>query len=197
MEFRAKDIQKYLDIKKNRYEYLHKKMGIIPEVPVTSNKGGYHRFSFKNFVEFVFVYNANILGLGPNETQEMLIILHNFDANKKADVFEPNVPLESLKLLLVTNGDNRDFIIKTNHLTLLYPCYSPHIELLKTYENYNISETGIETLTDEELEKYIWILEKSTHDAVKKLKEYLDNADGYITMNIAVQKNNLIEYLYK
>jgi hypothetical protein len=73
--FQAKDIQRILEIKKIRYQYLSGKIGIFPGIEEVEGTGRSHIYSFKNLLEFAFANLANNLGLSPKATRSMLEFL--------------------------------------------------------------------------------------------------------------------------
>ncbi|MEJ2731544.1 MAG: hypothetical protein P8185_24045, partial [Deltaproteobacteria bacterium] len=73
--FQAKDIQRVLEIKKIRYQYLSGKIGIFPEIEEVEGTGRSHIYSLKNLLEFAFANLANNLGLSPRSTRLMLEFL--------------------------------------------------------------------------------------------------------------------------
>ena len=87
--FQAKDIQKLVDIKKYRYDYIASKIGIKPEIDEVEKTGYHHLYSFKNLLEFAFVHKANNLGVTRKAAKEMLGFLSDNIELKEAGLFDP------------------------------------------------------------------------------------------------------------
>ena len=95
-QFQAKDIQKLVDIKKHRYEYIASKIGIKPEIDEVEKTGHIHLYSFKNLLEFAFVHKANDLGVTRKAVKEMLGFLSNNIALQEAGLFDPEKTIKAL-----------------------------------------------------------------------------------------------------
>jgi hypothetical protein len=86
--FQAKDIQKFANIPKHRYEYIASKIGIRPELLEVEGTGRSHFYSFKNLLEFAFVHHANKLGLTPKAIKDMMQFISKNILLKTTGIFD-------------------------------------------------------------------------------------------------------------
>lgn len=180
MKFRAKDIQKLIDIPKHRYEYLASKIGIPPEVEEVDGSGRSHIYSFKNLLQFAFVHHANMLGLTPRAAREMLTWIEKFEKVKKYGIFDPN---ETFRFSLhyvggpwtifipIVESDPFDFSIRTAELPppKMYP------------EWWELREG------EDEHPGIIYELDN--------LKGWLKEINGYVTINLGSIKKRMLDQL--
>ncbi len=74
--FQSKDIQKVLEIPKQRVEYLALKVPIKPEIEEVDRSGMVHIYSFINVLQFAIAHTMNKYGLGISEVRGVLRALH-------------------------------------------------------------------------------------------------------------------------
>jgi hypothetical protein len=110
MEFQAKDIQRILKIPKHRYEYLAAKIGITPEIEEAEGQGKIHRYSFKNLLQFAFIHAANLLGLTPKASRDLLNHLDAIDSEPKIKfgIYDPDSTVD-ISVHFVIGENNKYF----------------------------------------------------------------------------------------
>ncbi|MBL7177294.1 MAG: hypothetical protein ISS66_15845 [Desulfobacteraceae bacterium] len=185
-EFQAKDIQKFLGIPKHRYEYLISKLGIKPEIYEADETGKVHLYSFKNLLQLAFVNQANKLGLNPRSIKEMLGFLSNRPELQGTKLFDPESSVD-ISLHYVENKGKRYFTLSGSSITGqagkgIYPKAGFQI---------------IEKLLNHTKKKDSTIETQGLFDEIKIIQNLLstglENAECYITLNLGVIKNRILE----
>jgi hypothetical protein len=188
-QFQAKDIQKLVDIKKHRYEYIASKIGIKPEIDEVEKTGHVHLYSFKNLLEFAFVHKANDLGVTRKAVKEMLGFLSNNIALQEAGLFDPEKTIKAL-LHYADSNDGKIFKLFGPSISaqdkkgfFLGEGFDAVKELLKRLENKE-NEIGIPGV-------------KEATKNLTSIAAFADLADfdGYITINLGAIKDRILEKL--
>jgi len=187
--FQAKDIQKLVDIKKHRYDYLASKIGIKPEINEVEKTGYHHLYSFKNLLEFAFVHKANNLGVTRKAAKEMLGFLSDNIELKEAGLFDPEKRIKAL-LHYADSNDGKIFKLFGPSISaqdkkgfFLGEGFDAVKELLKRLENKE-NEIGIPGV-------------KEATKNLTSIAAFADLADfdGYITINLGAIKDRILEKL--
>ena len=189
MEFQAKDIQRYVQIPKYRYDYLSTKLAIKPEIDEVEGTGHTHLYSFKNLMQFAYAHHANILGLSPKAIVEMLSLLDELEERDKennkfeAEVYEPHKYI-SLTLYRLNYFEHNYYMFGTDEDRL-----SGDIDVLNNYYETVVSE--IDKLF--QIGSTLPSVSQKLYDPIptKFLKEILSSADGYIAINLGRIKEDI------
>jgi len=185
MEFRAKDIERILGIKKPRYEYIAGRIYIRPEVIEVEGTGRSHIYSFKNLLEFAFAHTANDLGLTPNRVKIMLAFLSRNPDLKDAGLFDPEKKISAALHYAVKEGRGF-FRLSGTSLSEQAKCgfyadmgFEKMDEFLKYINNreYNIKIPMSEI---EEIESLVF-------------SQDLSDVDGYLTVNLGAIKGRIVK----
>jgi DNA-binding transcriptional MerR regulator len=196
--FQAKDIQIILNIKKVRYEYLASKIGIIPDIEEVEGTGRAHLYSFENLLQFAIAHNANKLGLPLRTVKKLFDYLENYDDEVQSELFVSGIDT-NVSIYCAYYGDFHIIFIKGN---LMRYYHAAHIKIREL-------KGPLESLTGEDLKEHKQYFIKTFRaigrpnldvvfdkgrgfiSDIKKLDEFLDASDGYITINLGVIKNSI------
>jgi DNA-binding transcriptional MerR regulator len=196
--FQAKDIQLILNIKKVRYEYLASKIGIIPDIEEVEGTGRAHLYSFKNLLQFAIAHNANKLGLPLRTVKKLFDHLENYDDEVQSELFVSGIDT-NVSIYCAYYGDFHIIFIKGNVMRYY------HAAPIKIRE----LKGPLESLTGEDLKEHkqnfikafsaigrpnldvVFDTDRGSISDIKKLNEFLDASDGYITINLGMIKNSI------
>jgi len=170
--FQAKEIQKILNIPKPRYEYVANKIGIHPEVQEVEGQGKAHIYSFKNLLEFAFTHNAVDLGLSPKAAMNLLIAINRFDEKMKQGIFDPAKTINIRAYYVKYHENNRTYYFGYKA--------SPDAKELK----YLLIESMTKLTPFEKIKKIA---------AMPPIKEILERALAYTSINLGTIKQNVLE----
>ena len=187
--FQAKDIQKLVDIKKHRYDYIASKIGIKPEINEVEKTGYHHRYSFKNLLEFAFVHKANNLGITRKAAKEMLEFLSNNIELKEAGLFDPEKRIKAL-LHYADSNDGK-----------LFKLFGPAISAQDKKgfflgEGFDAINKFLKKSINKENKKGLLRVTEAMKN-LTSLPTFSDLADfdGYITINLGAIKDRVLEQL--
>ena len=187
--FRAKDIQKLLDINKHRYDYLASKIGIKPEINAVEKTGRHHLYSFKNLLEFAFVHKANNLGITRKAAKEMLEFLSDNIELKEAGLFDQKKRTKAL-LHYADSNDGK-----------LFKLFGPSISAQEKKgfflgERFDTINKFLKKSENKENEISIPGVKKAMKN-LTSLSTFADLADfdGYITINLGAIKDRVLKQL--
>ncbi|UCF91694.1 MAG: hypothetical protein JSW39_26050 [Desulfobacterales bacterium] len=173
--FKAKDIQKLLGISKIRYEYLLKKLNIIPH-RMARGQGKTHLYSFGNLMSFGFAHYASELGLSSRACSE----IHMYLGDKCPEVFDYEMKLEP------------DFAFSYIYLEgKTYYRFGKYVmcpEILEEFESGHANPA-------ERVHMYLGQETFLPESEAKDLIEKLCRAEAYLNINLGVIKERFLNEL--
>ncbi len=207
MKFQAKTIQKILGIKKHRYEYIASKIGITPDVDEVEGQGRTHIYSFKNLMQFAIIHHASDLGLSPKAAKRILLFFDNrIGKNIAKAIFDPKIRTAFTLYYIKTENTQYyalgDSTGKSGHIE--YWNGSNLVDFFNKIHKIE-SEIGFPDIVESEP----WTtpdgsIVSADHGKLQpisndffggSLRKILENAVGYVTINIGTIKDNIIKKL--
>ena len=184
--FQAKHIQKIVNIPKHRYEYIASKIGITPEIEEVEKTGQGHRYSFKNLLQFAIVHRANSQGITPKAVKEMLDFLSNNIELQQIGLFYPEKTIKaSLHYADVEGGR-------------IFKLTGPDVENKKGFflgEGFDKVRKMLKEMEKKSDKIHIPRLTEEIKNLMDVSSKDLDDIDGYITINLGVIKDRVLEKL--
>lgn len=193
-EFQAKDIQKILNIKKHRYEYIASKIGIKPEIEDVEGTGYTHKYSYKNLLQFAFVNQANKMGLSPKASLKMLSEIEEFEKTENFGIFKPK-KLDDASIHYINCGYYNIFIISDSLKILRYQLPIDEIKRLSTPPTLKFQKDEYEIARKFLLER----VETADKEKKRNMVWYYKCAPGMVTINLGSIKkeiNYVIEEIF-
>jgi len=117
-KFQAKDIQKFLNINRQRYEYTITKFGIEPDIEKVSGKGHFHVFSFKNVIQIAIAHQVNRSGMSPTIVKDFLRWIKDVELIHNFGILDPNTnDLKWLYIVDDSGGGNAKYFTFHNPIS--------------------------------------------------------------------------------
>jgi DNA-binding transcriptional MerR regulator len=178
--FKAKDIQKILQISEHRYKYIVSKLGICAEAEKRFGQGKTRLYTIKNLLQFSFVNAASRLGLTLESGKTMLNIIDEFNEERKGCIYDPSTKVEILALFIVEDEQDSFYCLQEKTLIAFGKDESaPEYKLF--WEPY-FKADSLENISPEKAKKYsnmyrnLWLL----------------NIEGCVSINLGVLKKRVL-----